>query len=266
MANLFDTPRITLNRAQHHIRDLETRINAFVREKPWTYLIDNESTPGQELHKIKFTQRLPEVLPCIVFDAVSNLRATLDQCGYASAVASGKANPKQTAFPFGDDLTGLDNNIIRRKVCNDLPPEIVSLFRTLKPYKGGNDSLWALNKLCNTQKHCALVPTQIGKASAFFTGRFTSVGGSTIDIVDPGGNLGWDPEKSEIIVFIGGGGAWATAKSDIAANVAITVAIEGIETQSGKPVVAALDAMRCIVEGILMATKTECRRLGFKID
>jgi hypothetical protein len=35
----------------------------------------------------------------------------------------------------------------------DLPQEMISLFRSLQPFKGGNDLLWALNKLCVVNKH-----------------------------------------------------------------------------------------------------------------
>ena len=50
-----------------------------------------------------------------------------------------------------------------------MPPEILALFRAFKPYKGGNDALWALNKLCNAKKHCALIPFDIGRANVSIT-------------------------------------------------------------------------------------------------
>src|SRR4051812_38190248 len=158
MVDVFYSPRLTLCRAHHHIRDFESQINAFVYEKPWAVFVDNQR---HEL-RLQFSKDLPPNLPCIVFDVANNLRATLDQCGYAASLASGRTNPKRAYFPFGDDLPGLDNNIVCRKICEHVPPEIVTLFRSFKPYKGGDDTLWALNKLCNTQKHCMLAPTVIG--------------------------------------------------------------------------------------------------------
>jgi hypothetical protein len=110
-------------------------------------------------------------------------------------------------------------------------------------------------------RHCKLVPTQLEDANAFFNARLTGTRGSVIDIVSPRG-IGWNPEKSEITLF-GGGGGFATAKADIAANVTITVAIDAIDAVRGQPAVSVLDTMRSIVERILMATEAECRRLGF---
>ena len=117
MADLFASPRLTILRAQHHIDDLNAKINQFVSIQPWSHRIENDSAnPGHELHKIVFERRLPPDLPNIVFDVANNLRAVLDQLGYASAVASGKVDPKSTQFPFGDDAAGLDH-VIGRGRC-----------------------------------------------------------------------------------------------------------------------------------------------------
>jgi hypothetical protein len=98
MAEFFDSPRLTFIRAQHHIRDLNTVIGDFVNNKPWTYFVDEEPQSGQHVYKIRLTEPVPNMLPCILFDAVNNLRAVLDQSGYASALASGKVAPKKNQF------------------------------------------------------------------------------------------------------------------------------------------------------------------------
>jgi hypothetical protein len=98
MAELFDSARLTFIRAQHHISDFNTVVSDFVNNKPWTYFIDKKSQPGEHIHKIRFTQPLPDILPCILFDIVNNLRAVLDQAGYASARAwQQKIEPKGVA-------------------------------------------------------------------------------------------------------------------------------------------------------------------------
>ncbi len=272
MSNPFASPRLTILRAQHHIDDFNARINEFVNSQPWSYVIEKDSKGSQVLHKIKFARRLPPNLPCILFDASNNLRATLDQAGYASAVASGKVDPKQTKFPFGDDPVGLDN-VIRRNGSKDLPPEILTLFRGFKPYKGGNDTLWALNKLCNTKKHCALMPFNIGQAAlaltqsagptrSFGPGFMAISGSETISgYIGAMGvtNRDWDPDKYEITLAR----TVANTSPNYRANVALNVAIEGIETQSRKPAVGVLRDMMRVVDCILSATEAECRRLGF---
>jgi hypothetical protein len=276
MADPFASPRLTISRAQHHIDDFNAKIIEFVSSQPWSYIIDQDLKGGQDLHKIKFARRLPAELPCIVFDDANNLRSVLDQAGYASAIAGGNPNPKRSSFPFGEDLAGLNNNVDgKRGVCKDIPPEIVALFRSFKPYKGGNDALWALNKLCNTKKHCALVPFDIGRAQLSvtqisqqpttvvrkgdsfelaFEGHTTGIiGGMSVK------NSDWDPDKYEITLARTPLGS----HSHYRPNVTLNVALDSIETQRGKPAVAVLREMMRVVDGILSASEAECRRLGF---
>jgi hypothetical protein len=273
-ANHFESPRLTILRAQYHIDDLNAKIVEFVSNQPWSYRIDQDVPARQDLHKIKFERRLPSQLPCIVFDAVNNMRAVLDQAGYASSVASGRQTPKRTNFPFADDLTGLNNNIDGRKVCDHLPAEIVTLFRGFNPYQGGNDTLWAMNKLCNSKKHCALAPFDFGRAQLSETviskkpisvvkeGDFYKVSYAAQQSGFVGGmsgkNADWDPDKYEITLAR----LPLNTSTNYEANVSLNIAIEGIEALRGKPAVAVLSDMMSVVDSILSATEAECRRLG----
>src|ERR1700730_12081805 len=75
-------------------------------------------------------------LPCVLFDAVNNLRAVLDQTGYSSAIASKRPSFKAVKFPFGPCEQDFLNNLAGG--CKDLPPEIRALFKEFKAYKGEN--------------------------------------------------------------------------------------------------------------------------------
>jgi hypothetical protein len=98
MADVFYSPRLTLVRAQYHIQNFKALVHSFDDKKPWAYIVDRQSQPGKIIHKIKFTHPLPEMLPCILFDAVNNLRAVLDQSGYAAAISAGKISPQKNQF------------------------------------------------------------------------------------------------------------------------------------------------------------------------
>jgi hypothetical protein len=261
--DLFYSSRLTLVHAQQHIQNFNVLVDDFVNGKPWSHAVDEHPQSGQHIHKIKFTRQLPQMLPCALFDIANNLRAALDQAGYAAAVAwRRKSDPKRTNFPFGDDPAGLKNNVEGRKVCEDCPPEIIALFRSFNPYKGGNDPLWALNKLCNTKKHCALVPLNINQASAFYTSDIIGAGWSMQTVSPNSTGLGWDPTKNEITLAITPPGV----QPRITVDVAFSVAIGGIDTIGGTPARTVLANMSRIVETILLATEAECRRLAFKLD
>ena len=264
MADIFYSARLTLVHAQQHIQKFNMLVNDFVNGQPWTLFAHKDPQSGQHIHKIKFTQQLPQMLPCVLFDIANNLRAVLDQAGYASAVAAGrKTKVVQTNFPFADTLGNLNNHIDgRRRACADLPTEITALFRGFNPYKGGNDPLWALNKLCNTKKHCALVPLQIDRAVAFFTSDVTGDGWASHTVSPSSSALGWNAEKHEITLAVTPPGVQAR----ITANVSFGIAIDGIDTIRSEQAIHVLYAMSGIVERILMATEAECRRLGFQIE
>ena len=102
MADVFYSPRLTLTRADHHIREFNEVLNRFIAERPWTRFIDKDPEFRRDLHKAKLTKEPPEILSCILFDATNNLRAVLDQIGYASAIAANrKSMLKAIKFPFG---------------------------------------------------------------------------------------------------------------------------------------------------------------------
>jgi hypothetical protein len=118
--------------------DLNTEIETFAKEEPWTYVIEPDpNTQQQYLHKLVFTARLTEDLPNILFDAANNLRSTLDQIAFAIAVKhTGNPSPKSCAFPFGKTEDDLRNRV--SGACKDLPQEIRDLFVSFNPYDGGN--------------------------------------------------------------------------------------------------------------------------------
>ena len=260
MADLFYSARLTLVRAQHHIRDFNTLVHEFVNGKPWAEFVDRDSDPSRDFLKIKFNRNLPDMLPCILFDATNNMRAALDQAGYASAVAAKSAALKAVKFPFGPTEDDFRNNL--NGGCKDLPAEIRTIFAGCNAYKAGDSTLWALNEIANAKKHCALKPLIITNPSVFFSGETASKRGTGY-IVSPGGaGIGWDAKKNEVTLM----SAEKGTNFRIDADVTFNVAIDGMDVLRGEQAVHVLKAMADKVECILLATETECRRLGFQLD
>jgi hypothetical protein len=260
MPNVFDSARLTLRRAKFHIDNFNSVIRDFIDRQPWAYVVDRDSKLGEEIHKVVFTSELPEFLPCILFDAASNLRAVLDQAGYAAAVASGKLKPKKCKFPFGDSCAAItlhggkpDSNY------QDLPKEIFDFFMTFQPYKGGNDRLWAMNKLCNTKKHCKL--TTIGLSNAFANFIASVPDGTKIGrSVDEQGKIrGWDSERREMTLVTVPTGI----DPHILGNFTFDIELGEFEPFAGQHATSVINTMSAVTERILAGTEAECRRLGF---
>jgi hypothetical protein len=105
----FYSPKQRLSRANDHIRRLHKRIETFFKKAPYSRVIELDTDGVTQLHKFKFTKRLPDSCVLSATEALEALRSTLDQTGYAATVAAGKVSPKKTQFPIGDDAAGLEN-------------------------------------------------------------------------------------------------------------------------------------------------------------
>jgi hypothetical protein len=258
MADAFSSPRLTFKRAKHHINEFKSVANGFINKRPWAMIREADPNfPGWEIHKAKFDE-FPEMLPCILADAANNLRSILDQCGYISAKIAG--NPTRSVkFSFGSSEEAWRNNLAGG--CKDVPAEVRAIFEKFKAYPGGNTALWAMNEIANAQKHFEIKPLD-HTPSVFFNAVSVSTTGR-IEIVNPGGTgLGWDAEKREIALF----SAPAGSDTQIDTNIAFTIAVDGPEIICGESVISLLDNADNIVEGVLVATEAECRRLGFQIE
>jgi hypothetical protein len=243
-----------LGRAKRHLADLEAQISAFARDKPWSIVIEKDVNGITNAVKVKFTQRLAEDLPNIVFDCANNLRSVLDQTAFAVGVKhTGAPNPKSAKFPFGPTETDMLNNLAGG--CQDLPPEIRNLFAEFKPYKGGNNALWAMNELCNAPKHKMLYPVVIGGGGWALGGNAT-IGAGGISFPP----TVWDSEKNEIIYAKFPDGA---IQGNVNFNLTFTVALDEVdEVIRGQHPVKTLRAMTGEVERIFVTKERECRRIN----
>jgi hypothetical protein len=135
MANVFHSAHLTFGRAQHHIKEFQSAIDGLVKREAWAFATDTEAHPGKHTDKIKFVGEIPETLTCLLFDIANNLRAVLDQAGYASAVAGKSTSLKAVKFPFGPTEDDWRRNL--KGGCKDLPTEIRAIFEGFKGYQEG---------------------------------------------------------------------------------------------------------------------------------
>jgi hypothetical protein len=251
LISAFESPRLTLKRAKHHIRDLKEVIKTFTNEQPWSYVIDTESQAPNHVHKIKFHKLPPADTASILFDAVNNLRATLDQIGYSAALASGKVKPWATKFLFGDEVKDL-----AKWSSKDLPAEIVDLFRSVEPYKGGNGQLlWAVNKLCNTKKHSTLVPTMVTGAVATFRAWVPDGGPAGTGL----GGSNWMPNEHELILMV----VPPEIDPDLSGNFSFTVSVDSVDIIRDKPIDLVLEGAAGSIADLLVSAEAICQRANW---
>jgi hypothetical protein len=150
-----------------------------------------------------------------------------------------------------------------------LPPEIRDLFEGFKPYKGGNNALWALNEMANAPKHMTLYPVSIGSLGvAFDHSLIPGVRGQTF--VAGAGSLlqfngiqintpTWDSAKNEMVFARYPDGVF---QGDPNFDIAFSIALDDVdEVICGQNPVSTLHAMAGEVERVLMDAEVTCRRI-----
>lgn len=248
MSDIFHSSKYMISRAKHHFSDFERQITRFIKSNAYSVVVDNDTDASQKVQKLKLIKPLPVALPAIAADTVNNLRSALDQAVFAITQATGV---KETYFPFSKDAAHFQNTVKGR--CKDLPQEITDLIVAFKPYKGGNDLLWALNELSNANKHAFIRPTAVA-VGGMYVDNLTITSSNSIAVNMPR----WDRAKNEMELFrqsIDG-----TAEYDI--QISTYVAVCDIDFIDGKPAEAVLREFIRIVEDIVMKIEAESSRLG----
>jgi hypothetical protein len=157
MADMFIAPKLKIKRAKQHITEFDDAINAFVKTDFYRLAIDKE-TDGSHILRFQMTAEVPCEIPLIIGDAVHNLHSALDLAACEMVTMTGKRPSNQLYFPFGETRRDLETTL--NKEIKAAGTDIVNLILdVIKPYKGGNDPLYALHRLDIDDKHRILIPT-----------------------------------------------------------------------------------------------------------
>jgi hypothetical protein len=177
----FEAPRLKLRRAERHLDELRQEITAFLGRKPFRLVVERPPEWNHSWEVYAWTIRIGEAIPvglsAIIGDTVHNLRTALDLLA-CDLVRLNGGNTKGVYFPFAADASGLSHQI-RDKNLNRAAGDVVQLFRSFRPYRGGNRALRAIHDLDIQDKHQALIPVA--------------------NVVDaPGGTLVWEGQPNKI--------------------------------------------------------------------
>jgi len=256
MSDSFDSSYRKLKRAEEHFADLERKIKTFIESNPYHDVSEpHPDKPDHEVHKVKPRRELrPEFddMGDVFGEFVQNLRAALDNAGYAIATNTGRPDAKNCAFPFARSLDHMVNAVGR---CADLPREIQSLFCGFQPYLGGDDLLFAVNEACNTDKHKIVVPL-----FNVFVPSGIAVGGTRFFEMPL--HHKWDCAKNEMELFTLGPDTPPNNHFDYNLQFSVFIATNEIEGIKGRPILGSAYAMGCKVHSIVRAIEAESKRLG----
>ncbi len=156
---LFRGPKLKIERAERHIRDLQRAIDAFNARHPYPYVVQDDAERGSRDITFEVRETIPDELGLIAGDAIHNLRSALDIMLCDVAAMHGDPS-REIRFPFRDDANELEAHILKK--IKRLPVKVIDVIRKLKPSKaqnGGNNLLRALHDLDITDKHRLIVTT-----------------------------------------------------------------------------------------------------------
>jgi hypothetical protein len=243
----LDSSRRCIEFAIRRIDELKSEVSIFSKLNPFIEFVEHDANTGEQIFKVKLTKPMPHLLSAIAIEAIGHLRAALDQAGHSVALAAGK-NGRKGHFPFGSTLD--EALSCKNFKCKDIPQDIFDVMISYKPFKGGNDLLWGLNKLSNLYKHEIVVPL------ITFSSGLTVVKGSMSGPATLG--LKWDQAKNEWeVARVGKGG-----KLDMKFEYTFCVAIGNIEIVHGRPATDFLENLAIEIPLILTAIETEAKRIN----
>jgi hypothetical protein len=153
--------RVKIEWAKRHLRSLAAEILALEHIHVVIRKDDSEVPP----HPITFLHDGFPKVPVLSFDAVClagdivhNLRAALDHLAQQLALIGcptlSQKELRGIEFPIAETLAKYESDKARK--VKGMRPEAIEAIDNLRPYKGGNDSLWQLHALDNIDKHRSL--------------------------------------------------------------------------------------------------------------
>ena len=152
--------RLKLQRAEHHILDLNRVAHTYYAQKPIRLMVLGEPKADRVTHFVKENVPLPAEVPLIIGDAVHNLRSALDMLMF-ELVGHLARRPENVQFPFARRAESLESTITNRE-ANLAGEKVVREIKRSEPYKGGNRILYAIHELDVLDKHKLITPVNRG--------------------------------------------------------------------------------------------------------
>jgi hypothetical protein len=149
-----DDTQLKIQRAEKHIQELHAVVKSFTAAHPIGVTGRIDPQTGEPVYYVAQTWVVPDEVPLIAGDVLQNLRSALDYLICALVRINGKEPSRFAAFPIADQEPALqkDKQWFESKI-EDIHEDAKAVIRSLKPYRGGDDTLWRLHRLNITDKH-----------------------------------------------------------------------------------------------------------------
>jgi len=187
---MFESASLKIDRAKHHVFDIERQFNAFVDANPHTFTSKTDPQTGQMLFSVRFKTALPqEDFGLMLGDAIHNLRTALDHLVWELIGLDGGTQDRYTKLPVGQDLTSY------KASCNGAKTPRADTKQFLTGLEicgdGKRARLYGLHLLDNADKHTVITPMAT-VASVNKLRVMNPDGGLAVEMTNCGGSVGPD--------------------------------------------------------------------------
>jgi hypothetical protein len=170
---------LKFDRAKSHAAALREAVETFFKAQPYKVGAKHDPDTRRLVYYIASAEPAPDDLSLLAGDALQNLATALDHLAYqlvCKDTGDAPPNPRGIYFPIADDQPKYEASKATKML--GASPQTLARLDAIKPYRGGNDSLWRLARLNNIEKHRLLI-TVGSQAAGIHLGQLMSnlVGG-----------------------------------------------------------------------------------------
>jgi hypothetical protein len=141
---------------------LEQRLAAWVNANVYLDIIDHDPQSPNKIVVAREKSQLPRSFNVEVGAYINCLRSSLDLLAYSLATRFGIARLSSVYFPVAAHPHAfIDGNYKGHEFVDGLPEREADIIKSLEPYKGGNDTLWALHDFDIQRKHHNLLAAEV---------------------------------------------------------------------------------------------------------
>jgi len=191
---VFVGSKLKIERAKHHIGDLEAALNAFFDRQPYELIHEVDPNTSENVYRVLTKEDIPVVFSGFLGDAIHNIRCVFDYLVCDLIRANGKE-------PNGGSNLPIDKRPKRNKPgsigkINGVSRKAEALILALKASKRRNSILYAIHMLDVFDKHNRITPVAAAtlqiSARIGVPGIFLGpVGGAAGTGPGPGGSTPW---------------------------------------------------------------------------
>jgi hypothetical protein len=165
----FMGPRLKIERAEEHIRNLEEQIAAFLAKQPYRLIVAPGDAADQQSIKVEIREALPTSISLIAGDAAHNLRASLDHLA-CDVVSINGGSTKDVYFPISKEYSKLNKTVSNR--LGHATTAVRAFVEKLEPCAAGNKALYGLHRIDIVDKHIVILAIgHVMSVSSTFIGK-----------------------------------------------------------------------------------------------